>query len=55
MLPPVDEWTFIGDNLELLSNTRKMTKKNRNLLSHFFHIIASKLRVSSLFLPDNVA
>ena len=53
--PEVDEWWFIGDNLELLKRTNLMSKNKRNLLYHFFNVIASKLRVSSLFLPDNVA
>ena len=50
-----DEMWYIGDNMELLARTARMSKSNRNLLHHFFHIIASKLRVSSLFLPDDVA
>ena len=51
--PP--NWWFIGDNLELMARTQKMTGTKRNQLYHFFHIIASRDVFSADFLPNNFA
>jgi hypothetical protein len=45
-------WTLIGDNLDLMSKVKLMSVDKRNQMYHWFHIIASRSRVSSRHLDD---
>jgi hypothetical protein len=41
------DWTIIGDNVDLMTKVKQLSTSNRNLMYHFFHVIASQAQTSS--------
>ena len=39
-------WTLIGDNIDIMTKVKLMSKENKNKFHHFYHLIATESRIS---------